>query len=194
MQKTVDEDAGGFATKCAHHRHHVGEETDFFLEVPIHQLNRSRIKSRPGQLGKITALRFAVRGEFHLRQINGCDAAAADDSPGAPPIERQTKLAREDVDGAQRQHTQANAQQILRVFGDAIEHFVYRAVSAGGDDDLKILARRFGGQGSGRAGGGRWLERAIRADGIEVAAKAFRLFASGCRIENDANTRRMTHS
>ena len=180
-------DSGLFGVQRFQARHHIGEVPGFLFEVPIHQFHRVRVESRAGQLDKPAALRLVWGAKLHLRQIDGRFASAPNHLPRAAQVQRQADFARKDVDGAKRKHPQPRACESIRPVADPVEHLVQRAIASGGDDYLKALAHGFCGECAAPAWRRGRFERALGANGVEVAAKPFRSFAPGRWVENDAN-------
>jgi hypothetical protein len=51
-----------------------------------------------------------------------------------------SQLAREDIDRAERQNTDAREFETLRHIAQPVQYFVYRAITAGRDDGLKSFS------------------------------------------------------
>ena len=103
-----------------------------------------------------------------------------------PQLRGDGQFAGEDIDRPQRQHRKPRPLESLRHIPDAVKHFVHGPVAARSDHHLEPFPDRLRGQPARVSRGRSQLERALRADLIQVTPKAPGLFASGHRIEDDA--------
>ena len=70
--------------------------------------------------------------------------------------QRQPDFARENVHRAEWQHAEPRPRKTIRRVADAVEHFVHRAVTAGGHDQFKAVGHRFRRQPACVTGRRRW--------------------------------------
>ena len=165
----------------------VCQGTDLFLVRPVHQFNGARVKTRAGQLGKVTLPAETILQKFHAREVNARFPAALQNFPGAFDAERNPEFARKNVHRAERQNAEACARKTIRRVTKAVERFVYRAVAAGGDDQIESFTHGLRREPARVAGSRRGLQRAVRPDGVELTAKMPGLVAAGGWIKDDAN-------
>jgi hypothetical protein len=82
--------------------------------------------------------------------------------------------------------SQPGAGESFRRVTQTIEHFVERAVAAGGNDRFKPFANGVGSQLAGDAGSGSFFQNAFGGDRVQTTAEARCLLSFGRWIENNA--------
>src|SRR5262249_36964413 len=132
---------------------YVGKRADFFLELPIDELDGAGVESGAGELGEVTLLASALEIEFDHRQINFAFASGANDVPTAFEGDGQGELLGEHVDGADGQQGETGLRETIGGIADAIEDFVHGAIAAGGDDGVESFGDGLGGEGARATGG-----------------------------------------
>ena len=166
---------------------HVGELREALFGFPVHEADGPGIEARAGHLGEVTAAHS--RGVRVVREgrVDPALIAVEDGLPRCAQSQRQTQLAREDVDRSQRQHGEPRARESLRHICDSVEHLVHRAISASSDQRVEPIAHRLGGETATVAGSLRGLERDPAGELGEVLAEVACLVAPRGGIEDDAS-------
>src|SRR6185503_10898812 len=96
----------------------------------MHQFNRARIQSRPGELREVTTRARSSESVFDIWQIDASFASLSNRLPRRFKFQRDGQFAGKHIDGAQRQYSEAGALKSLRLVADAIEHLVQSAITA----------------------------------------------------------------
>ena len=144
----------------------VGQRADFFLMPQVHQFNRPGIKTRSGELSKVTLLARAVGRKFHARQVNAHFESALQNVPGTFNPQWNFEFTGKNIHRAERQHAEPRARKAVRHGAEAVKHLVHRAVTAGGDNQIETLVHGLRREPARVTGGSGGLQRALRTDGI----------------------------
>ncbi len=116
---------------------YVSERPDFFLKPPIHKFYRAGVQTCARELSKVCAFTVIAFSVFDMRQINETLVPTTQHLPCRFRFCGDSQLAREDIDRAERQYTNAREFETLRHIAQTVQHFVYCAVTARRDDGVK---------------------------------------------------------